>query len=159
MTKSSTYLYSDQNRELYKKILDEHNQLSCVFSRNLISRLERTVSFSNALNDDHLKECSLCSRIFISWKEKMAHVENEIPFCLPEENEKQLMNSECRQLLELIKDRENSQKALVKKAIFERLKKFPYMIVKEFSGIILSKEFAKGTLLAAVSACLVFLAL
>lgn len=154
-----TYLYSSQNQDLYKETLDQYNDRSCLFSRSLTAYLEGDRLSSKTFFKAHLSSCSPCQEKQRSWREMMSEINQAIPHHLPGENEKQLMNSECRQLLELVELRDKGRKIRAKQMAFNKFKKSLTIFFKEFFQAMYSKEFAGGTILAILSAYLVSLIL
>jgi hypothetical protein len=77
----SNYLYANEQRDLYRKTIEQHNSSNCTFSRNLIPYLES----SHFKNDDdsfyarHLGECNICQKKARSWIELMKEIRNVIP--------------------------------------------------------------------------------
>ncbi len=148
MTKPSTHLYSKENRELYRDTLDQYNQSFCILGRNLGFYLESATAASNPYLSKHIKECPICQREARVWKKRMRQLEGQIPLVAPSTGTRELIRSECHQILELLQKRMNSRAQKASPKFFETSGQKFKMAVKEVFHILTSRELFKGIALA-----------
>ena len=150
MTKPSTHLYSKENRELYRDTLDQYNQLFCLLGRNLSFYLESATKASNPQLLRHIKKCPTCQREVSIWRKKMRQLEEQIPRVAPSAGTRELIRSECHQILELLQKRMNSRTKEARPKFFKASRQKFQAAGKEIFHILTSKELFKGILLAGV---------
>ena len=146
MSKPSTYLYSKQNRELYKATLEEYSQRDCLLSRNIIPHLEMTDFFPDSFYDEHLKKCTFCWAKAHDWRAKRRLVKEEIPVYRLKESDRKLIYSECRQIIEATQDYKLVQRSNDPGPMLTRIQKS----MKEILKICFSKTFIVGIVLIMV---------
>ena len=137
---------------------------SCFFGRHLLSHLENSegdvekiFSLLDIRFKRHLERCPLCRVAVKNWKAEIFRLKRKIPFHRPDQNEKKMLRSECHQILGLFEKREKNHKLFAQKRGLNRLGKLLILISQETFGILSSREFLKGILLAILCLFLAFL--
>jgi hypothetical protein len=96
---SSTYLYNDENRDLYEKVLEDISKTNCRHTNLLIASRESGTECSEFLKR-HLVSCFECQAALRTWDNKLSRMRLEIPYKKIAEKDLKLLNAECFQLVE-----------------------------------------------------------
>ncbi len=150
MTKPSTHLHARKNRELYRDTVEQHNQLFCIWGRHLSFHLEHDTPNLNPRFSEHLKKCSLCQREMKAWKGQKQLLERAIPSVVPHQNAKELMRSECHQLLELVHKRIFSRQSANRPKWIPWGKAKLAALARDTFRALTSRELFQGAILAVV---------
>lgn len=150
----STYLYSQKNRDLYHKVLEQFNDQSCVFSRNLLAFIESPHKEPGPFYSKHVNECSHCQKMAREFSETL----NRVHALIPDQSAPEGFSAIIRpELKEVARFWNKKQKALEcqKNTMGPE---FYLQAVKDFflTGIF-SRTFLKGLGYAGLSALLVYI--
>lgn len=152
-TSESTYLYAQDNKDLYHQVLEQFNDKDCVFSRNLLAFIESPQQQPGPFYSKHINECPHCQKMAREFSQTLKRVQALIPDEAPPEGFSQAIRPELKEAarfwnkkVKLATQKENGLN-------FEFLEQ----AVKDFFfEALLSKNFAKGLGYAALSALLVY---
>lgn len=155
-TRESTYLYSENNRDLYQQVLEQFNNRSCVFSRNLLAFIESPQKEPGPFYSKHINECEHCQKMAREFSDTLSRVNHLIPDQSPPEGFSAIIRPELK---EVARFWSKKQKALANQKKVYGPEFFTQAIKDFFLEGLLSKNFAKGLGLAALSALLVYIIL
>lgn len=137
----SSYLYSPENKDLYKETLDEYNQKSCVFSRNLIALLETASLKQGPFYQKHIKECRVCQKMASDFAQKEKKIKAAIPVQTTPPDLAQNIKADLREALAYIEKKSRPKKTWSKELVKEGARDF-------FITMPRSQSFLKGLLLS-----------
>lgn len=146
--KNSTYLYSDDNRDIYQDYLNEISNKECRFSKQIPLYLERTHENEMTFFSKHLMSCSICQDALREEEEKRKLVLKSIPYEALRSELTDSLQSDFREIADILieKEREYKRKRSNDKSMAR--KQFFYDVTL---GFLKTPTFLKGAFLAASS--------
>lgn len=139
--KESSYLYSPENRDVYRKMLASFNDRDCVFSRNLIPYLENPSKEPGPFYSKHITECSHCQRRAQNYAQTLQLVREHIPDPVAGPHFHEIVYQDLEEVIELHKEKmkvlDHKEKTFSKEFWAQARKDFSF-------GFIFSETFAKG---------------
>ena len=137
----STYLYSPEKKDLYKETLDEYNQKTCVFSRNLIALLETATLKQGPFYQKHIKTCRVCQRMVDDFSRKEKLIKSAIPVTATPSDFAPRINADLKEALQVLNKKEGPSPQLNKELAKAAIKDLFVTMPK-------SPSFYKGLLVA-----------
>ena len=146
--KNSTYLYSDENRDLYQEYLNGASGKKCSFSKQVPLYLERSHDNEMKFFSKHLMNCSICQDALRKEEDKRKEVLKSIPFESLKKDLSESLKSDFREISNIIIEKEREHKKRIASDKNIARKQFFYDVT---FGFFRTPTFIKGALLAAGS--------
>jgi hypothetical protein len=152
-TSESTYLYSQNNRDLYHQVLEQFNDQSCVFSRNLLAFIESPHKEPGPFYSKHVNECSHCQKMAREFSEALNRVSSLIPDQSPPEGFSATIKPELK---EVGRFWQKKQKAMAAQKSVMGPEFYAQALSDFFFKGLLSRTFLKGLGYASLSALVLY---